>query len=263
MLCSLRIRALTALGAALGTMLASTASHAQDKGDAFGEQGQFIFGADRLFSVFAYTSNIYSFPGVNGNSTTNGTEMGLFWGGNGIAGGTAAAGAFGAGNPNFYSPPRLGFDYTVIPHLTIGGELFVWFTPGQNNTTPAGNGTSVTNPSPTGNEFGIAPRVGYIIGVNDVLGVWLRGGVSYYLANWSSNAQNGCSSSASLDVFGLDLDPQLVISPVRHFAFAVGPALDWGFLGGWSSQATCNAASVSGNYNAVNFSINGGMVGWF
>jgi hypothetical protein len=67
------LRNLTALGAALGTMLVATAAHAQDKGS-FGDQGQFIFGADRLFSVFAYTSNTYSLPG--GNVTVNGTAMG-------------------------------------------------------------------------------------------------------------------------------------------------------------------------------------------
>jgi hypothetical protein len=251
-----------ALGAALGTMLVAPAAHAQDKGGDFGEQGEFIFGADRLFSVFAYTSNIYSLPGQTGNTTSNGTEMGLFWGGNGVAGGTGG-GVFAAGNPNFYSPPRLGFDYTVIPHLTIGGELYAWFTPGQNNTTPTGNGTSTTNPSPTGSAFGIAPRVGYIFGMSDMLSIWLRGGVSYYVSNWNSNAPNGCSASASLDAFGLDIDPQLVISPVRHFAFTVGPSLDWGFLGGWSYQGTCNAATTSGNYNAVNFSVNGGLLGWF
>ncbi len=262
MLSSLRIRDLTALGAALATMLVAPASQAQDKGDAFGEQGQFIFGADRLFSVFGYTSNIYSLPGQPGNTTANGTTMGLFWGGEGVSGGPPGT-TLSAGNPNFYTAPRLGFDYTVIPHLTIGGELFAWFTPGQNSTTPTGNGTSVTNPNPTGNAFGIAPRVGYIIGVSDLLSIWLRGGVSYYLANASTNASNGCSTTGSLDALGLDLDPQLVISPVRHFAFTVGPALDWGFLGGWSYQQTCNAPSVSGNYNAVNFSINGGLLGWF
>jgi hypothetical protein len=142
----------------------------------------------------------------------------------------------------------------------------VWFTPGQNVATN-NNGTTVTNPAPTGNEFGIAPRVGYIFGVNDMLSIWLRGGFSYYLANFSSNGSlnNGCSSTASLDSFGIDLDPQLVISPVNHFAFTAGPALDWGFLGGWGTTAnSCgNTPTVSGNYTAVNFSINGGMIGWF
>ncbi len=258
------LRNLTALGAALGTMLVATAAHAQDKGS-FGDQGQFIFGADRLFGAFAYTSN--SFSGVNGTTvTSNGTAMGLLWGGTSTFNGAGAGAGIVSGNPNFYSAPRVGFDYTVIPHLTIGGELFVWFTPGQNTSTST-NGTTVTNPASTGNEFGIAPRVGYIIGLNDMVSVWLRGGFSYYLANYSSNGNlpNGCSTTASLDSFGIDLDPQLVISPVNHFAFTVGPALDWGFLGGWSSNGnSCtNPPTVSGNYTAVNFGINGGLLGWF
>ncbi len=259
------LRSLTALGAALGTMLVATAAHAQDKGN-FGDQGQFVFGADRLFSAFTYTSNIYAFPGVNGNTTVNGTSMGLLWGGSGVSGGTPNGGGFVAGNPNFYSPPRVGFDYVIIPHLTIGGELYAWFTPGQNYSTPTGNGASTTNPNATGSSFGIAPRVGYIFGLNDTFSFWLRGGLSYYVSNWSSNGTlpNGCSVTAGIDAFGLDLDPQLVISPVNHFAFTVGPALDWGFLGGWSSNSnSCNGVTQSGNYNAVSFGVNGGLLGWF
>jgi hypothetical protein len=191
--------------------------------------------------------------------------MGLLWGGTSLFNGQGTGLALGApGNPNFYSAPRVGFDYVLIPHLTLGGELFVWFTPGQNISNNT-NGTTVTNPAPTGNEFGIAPRVGYIFDMSSVLSIWLRGGISYYLANFSSNASNGCSANASLDSFGIDLDPQLVISPTQHFAFTAGPALDWGFLGGWSYNAnSCqNQPTVSGNYTAVNFAINGGLIGWF
>jgi hypothetical protein len=56
----------------------------------------------------------------------------------------------------------------------------------------------------------------------------------------------------------------VVISPVNHLAFTVGPALDWGFAGGWSANGnTCNQSNISGNYNALNFSVNGGLLGWF
>ena len=244
----------------------SSAAKAEDKGS-FGEQGQFIFGADRVFSPFAYTSNSYGEPG--GNVTVNGTSTSFLWGGNGIAGGAANGNQFVAGNPNFYSAPRVGFDYTIIPHLTIGGELFAWFTLGGSTSTPTGNGTSVSGPNPSGNEFGIAPRVGYIIGLTDILSVWLRGGFSYYVANTSSNnnANGNCNTNGSLNTFGIDLDPQLVISPIPHFAFLAGPTLDWGFTGGYSVTAptdqSCNrAVTTSGNYNAVNFSLNAGLIGW-
>ena len=264
------LRKLSAVGVAVATLLASQAAQAQDKGQ-FGEQGQFIFGADRLFALFAYTNNQYGEPG--GTVTLQGTSMSFLGGVSSVAGGTGNGNNFGAGNPTFYSAPRVGFDYTVIPKLTIGGELFAWFALGGSESTPNGGGTTVSVSSPTGNEFGIAPRVGYIIGLNDILSIWLRGGLHYYIANvslppgYGLNGNASCNASANLDVFGLDLDPQLVISPVNHFAFTAGPALDFGFSGGYNvTEYTNNGCSrsvnTSGNYNSLNFSINGGIIGW-
>lgn len=261
------LRKLAATGVAAATLLAAPLALAQDKG-AFGQQGDFIFGVDRVFNLFSYTSNVYGTAA--GNLTVNGTSMSLLWGGTSVSGGSpqGAGGFFPyAGNPNFYSAPRVGVDYVLIPHLTLGGEVFAWFTLGGSTSNPNGNGVSTNVSAPTGNEFGLAPRVGYVIDLNSVLSIWLRGGLHYYLSNWSSPSTNSnCNNGASLDVFGLDLDPQLVISPLPHLAFLAGPTLDWGFTGGWSTNtpdATCRVTTnVSGNYNAVNFSLNAGLIGW-
>jgi hypothetical protein len=271
------LRKLAAAGAAIGTLLVATVSQAQEKGE-FGDQGQFIFGADRLFSLFAYTQNNLTTQGNPQISTSyTGTSMSLFWGANYIyGGGSTNVGAFGAGNPTFYSPPRLGFDYTIIPHLTLGGEVIAFFTLGGNRSDSA-NGQTVSNASPSGNTFGLAPRVGYIIGMNDMISFWLRGGLSYYNGNVSMNHPNCQANTQGTDSFnvwdfGLDLDPQVVISPIPHFAFMAGPALDWGFVGN-ASQSTANqgpggqcnngTTTVTDNYTAVNFSITGGLVGWW
>jgi hypothetical protein len=266
------LRSLTALGAALGTMLVATAAHAQDKGT-FGDQGQFIFSGNRLFGLFSYTNNQYTNTNVNPNisQTITGTSLGLFWGTNALAGATNTGVAPG-GNPTFYSVPRIGFDYTIIPHLTIGGEAIAFFTLGGSTTQSNGNVSNSVG-SPGANTFGIAPRVGYIIGMNEMISFWLRGGFSYYNANLNQN-NTGCTQGTSgndsdqLWTFGLDLDPQVVISPVNHFAFMAGPALDWGFVGS-ASQTVQNTpqcktqTTTSLNYTAVNFSINAGMLGWF
>lgn len=267
------LRNLTALGAALGTMLVATAAQAQDKGT-FGEQGQLIIGADRLFPLFSFTTNQYTNSNVNPNQSTTitGTSLSFFWGTNSVSGATNAPGVAAGGNPNFYSVPRVGADYTIIPHLTIGGELIAFFTLGGNTSTSQGNVSNSVG-SPGANTFGIAPRVGYIIGMNDTISFWLRGGFSYYLANESLN-DAGCTQgstgndSEQLWTIGLDLDPQLVISPVNHLAFTVGPALDWGFVGNASSTAQntpqCKSQTTTTlNYDAVNFSITGGLLGWF
>ena len=261
--------------------LVATTSHAQDKAGGFGEQGQFIFGADRLFYLFDYSQNTYTTQGNNPVSTSiSGTSMSLFWGTNAVQGATnAPAGGAGiafGGNPTFYTPPRLGFDYTIIPNLTIGGEVIAFFTLG-GNAAQSQNGNTVSAATPSGNTFGLAPRVGYIIGMNETISFWLRGGFSYYNANLSQNHANcaaGTSGSDSANEwdFGLDLDPQVVISPIPHFAFTAGPALDWGFVGN-ASTTTPNTnngnrcdqgtTTTTQNYTNVNFGITGGLLGWW
>ena len=256
------LRRLATLGAALGALLVASPASAQTK--AFGDQGEFIIGADRMFGLFSFTQNQFS---SGGNTiTVTGTDMAFFGGLNSVAVGSNAAGAaFVAGNPTFYNIPRLGFDYTIIPNLTIGGELMAFFTLGGSTTF---NNASQGNAG--GNAFGVAPRVGNIFNLSDVFAIWPRGGFSYYDANYSlQNAQfNRCNNTANANVFGLDIDPVLTISPVSHFAFQVGPSLDWGFTGGASATAPRSAdcsqtATTSYSYQAINFDINAGLLGWF
>jgi hypothetical protein len=274
------LRRLAAAGAALVTLLVGSLAQAQEKAGGLGEQGQFIFGADRLFGLFDYTSNSYTTQGNPQQTVTvTGTSMSFFWGTNAVQGASNLGGGVNGvgvagGNPTFYTPPRLGFDYTIIPNLTIGGELIAFFTLGGSTTTSQGS-QSVSNGNPSGNTFGIAPRVGYILGLNDLLSIWLRGGFSYYNASLSqndNNCRNNTSGTDSVNVwdFGLDLDPQLIISPIPHFAFMAGPALDWGFVGNASATApnnnggTCSGTTTTTlNYNSVNFGINGGLLGWW
>src|SRR5580704_14070322 len=197
------LRKLAAAGAAIGTLLVTTLALAQDKPGGFGEEGQFIFGADRLFSLFDYTSNTYTNNNVNPSvsTTITGTSMSFLWGTNSLSGASNAGplNVLGAGgNPNFYTPPRLGFDYTIIPHLTIGGEVIAFFTLGGSSTTQQGAQSQSVN-SPSGNTFGIAPRVGYIIGMNDMISFWLRGGLSYYNATVSQTDANCRQNTTGTD----------------------------------------------------------------
>lgn len=263
------LRRLATLGAALGALLVASPASAQQAGKAFGDQGEFIFGADRLFSPFAFTSNSFS---SGGNTiTVTGTSMGFFGGLNQVSVGSNNAGvAYGAGNGTFYNIPRLGFDYTIIPNLTLGGEVIAWFTLGGSTSL---SGPAVGNGSQGnagGNAFGIAPRIGYIFNLSDVFAIWPRGGLSYYDANYSlQNPQfRACNDTANANLFGLDIDPVLTISPVEHFAFMAGPTLDWGFTGGASAtqdkNGTCSQTSTTSySYSAVNFAINAGLLGWF
>ncbi len=266
-----RFRSLTAAVAAalalpltLTTALLPATAGAQEKKD-FGERGEFILSANRLFPLFAYTSNYYGTG--NTSRTVTGTSLSFFYGSNSLA---VGAGTAALGNPTFYSVPRIGLDYTIAPHLTIGGELVVFFTLGGSSSVAVGGNSTTSTSNPSGNEFGIAPRIGYIVDLSGPWSIWLRGGFSYYLANASAtdNAFANCNQSGSVNAFGLDLDPQVVLTPFEHLSFMAGPALDWGFTGGQSATIATNAqcttsTTTSQNYNVVNFSLTAGMLGWF
>src|SRR5258708_39257586 len=106
-------RTLIAVGASLGMLLATSYAQAQAKAE-FGQQGQFIFGADRLVPVFAHTQNKFTNNDVNPSTSTSttGTGISLLWGNNSFfagAGNIAVAG----GNSPLYPTPRGGFDYVI------------------------------------------------------------------------------------------------------------------------------------------------------
>lgn len=264
-------RMLAVVGAAMGVLSTAAIASAQTaEGRGFGQKGEFIFSADRLVPILAFTQNKFTNNDANPNvsTTQTGSAISLLWGNNAILGGGPGGLNGGGGNPTFYTTPRVGFDYVLIPNLTLGGDLFVFFTLGGSSTTKSGN-TSVTTNLPSGNAFGIAPRVGYIFGMSDLLSIWLRGGLSFYHAGTSQN-DNNCNNqsvTSSANLFGLDLNPQLVISPVPHFAFTAGPALDFGVAGGASQSrpgGNCNTTiTTSEGYSSYNIGITGGLLGWF
>jgi hypothetical protein len=272
------MRSLTAVGVLLGVLLTAPLAEAQAKGG-FGDQGEFILSADRLFPLFAFTSSTYTDNSTNPSTsvTVSGTSISLLYGNNTIEGAAIRAPNSGviAGAPTFYTTPRAGFDYVVIPHLTIGGDVMAFFTLGGHTTTPGpGPNQTTTNPNPSGSAFGIAPRAGYIIGMNDLLSFWLRGGLAFYTGTVSvpQNRCNNATDDFSSNVFGLTIDPQVVISPVSHLGITVGPALDWGFAGGASltqngisnNGISCNSkTTTSFGFNSLFFGIDAGLLGWF
>lgn len=252
------MRALTVLGAAVFSMLVATSAEAQDKGT-FGQQGQFILSANRMFGLFSYNNNKFTPDGSNNTTTVNSTAIGLI-GGN--AGAQVGAGNVGGPviNGTFYNVPRFGFDYAVIDKLTIGGEAILFFSLGGSAHVDPGTGSTDLQ---AGNILGLAPRVGYVLGLNDLLSFWLRGGLHFYNAQINTAPTGACTPPAtSAHVFGLDLDPQLVISPSSHVGIMVGPVLDWGFLGGYSTPAGCSTTS-NGSYQSLNFGITSGLLGTF
>jgi hypothetical protein len=257
-------RTLIAVGASLAALTATPAALAQAKGE-FGQQGQFILSADRLMPFFAF-SNISVDNGTGGGQTKNTTtssqtSLGFFWGSTpgygSLAGGPGAGGLFATNL--FFTVPRVGFDYVVVPNVTVGGDLVVYFTLGGSTTNEVDFQNGMTNTQKNDNPgvtlFGIAPRAGYILALNDMFSVWLRGGFSYYSVTAKQTVTNGGNSqtnTASQSQPAIDLEPQLVFTPVPHLGFTAGLTADIPFAGNWSfsnqnggqTNSTSNSASV-------------------
>jgi hypothetical protein len=111
----------------------------------FGDSGQFILSAERLFGL-TYTHQSFG-------AAPAGTETTF----------TLLAAPFGA-NVAGYIWPRVGFDYVVAKNISVGGVAAFYRT-------------SAGNTSQTG--FEVAPRLGYATMVGPWLGVWPRIGVTY------------------------------------------------------------------------------------
>jgi hypothetical protein len=241
---------LATMGAACG-LLTTPLAHAQQRAE-FGEKGDFILSADRLVPFFAFShesADQPTGPGVNkAVQTETQTSLSFFYGYTTDA------------SDLFYTVPRVGLDYTIVPNVTLGGDLVLFFTLGHSNgsETDFNNGssttTSTTQPSTT--LFGIAPRGGYILGLSNVFSLWLRGGLSFYTLsqktnnNNNNNGNNGNNSTTnSVHQFSLDLDPQFVITPVPHVGFTAGLTVDIPFAGGYSNEnvngGTTNTFSAS------------------
>lgn len=244
-------RPLTTLSTALFVLLASKLAYAQRQG--FGDTGQFIVGADRLVPLLSYsetwTGHLGNLgAGETGETTTSSqTALSFFW---------------GATSPGetFFTVPRIGFDYVLAPHFTIGGEMALFATTGASQSTEhdQANGVSTTTPgAPTTRTlFGIAPRVGYILRLTNLFGLWLRGGLSFYTESDTTNV--GANVSSGSNQFAMDLEPQFVITPLPHIGLTMGPTLDVPLFGRIWVDPNESASSA-----VFYFGITGAMIAYF
>jgi len=259
------VRRLTAVAASVGVLFTASLAQAQAQGRPdFGKQGQFIISADRLVPIFAFTSSRQDQPSPGNTKVTrfcNESSMSILWGS--TSGSCAAEG--------FFTVPRVGFDYTVIPNLTVGGDLVLFFTLGGSSGTDATapNGTQQTVKGDNAGTWllGVAPRVGYILPLTDLFAFWLRGGLSFYTSSSkvTLNPNPQTTQTTSVNQFALDLDPQFVITPVPHFGFTIGVTADIPLTGGHSTETDSPGMSVTqSNWSQVFFlGVTGGLLGYF
>jgi hypothetical protein len=124
-----------------------------------------------------------------------------------------------------YSIPRLAFDFFLADGLSLGlGAGFALYSPA--------NADSI-------NEIEVNPRIGYAIRASDIVHVWPRFGISYL--------HNSTGDGAYL--MALTIEALLVVTPVHHFGFTIGPNVDIG-LAATGSKLT-------------QFGLQVGLIGWF
>jgi len=204
---------------------------AQEKGPV--EKGTFVLGAERLTGIFH--SDVKVDPDYSDGTTT----IALFgMGTTGLLGGGVGIGTM--------QLPRIGFDGFVIDGLSIGGS-FVVFNAADDNGSET--------------DFLLAPRVGYAYMFSSVIGIWPRGGLSYWHASYSPNRGRDFADG-SAHAFAFDVDCPLLIFPAKAFAITVGPLLDVSFGGKWSRQ-TGNGTEISNDLSVTQFGLSAGIAGFF
>lgn len=204
----------SAAAAAVSALLATNVAHA----DAI-RSGTFALGAERITGVF------HSDEKAAGNNSVGNTGFALF----GNAEDSALAGA--------WQLPRIGFDFFVTNGLSLGGSFIVL-----SRDTDLGRIDGHGNIT----DIIVAPRVGFGYMFGRVVGIWPRGGLSYW--HQSATGNNEAHS------FAFDIDVPFLFAPAHNFAITLGPLLDVGFAGDRS------VGNVSVDTSFVQFGLSAGIV---
>ncbi len=267
------MRSLIAIAVVASGLLAGSMARAQAQ-QQFGDKGEFIIGGDRLMPLLAYSHFSRSVPPPGGTTDASeggdNTTLGLFYGS------TLDLNNHGDVDTDFpssafFAVPRVGLDYVIAPNITIGGDVVVFFTlgGGRSTQTDFANGTSMTSQqeSQSLTVFGIAPRAGYIMKLTDAFSLWLRGGLSFYNGTLKTSGPGGATqTNDSQYQFALDLEPQLVYTPIPHVGFtaALDADLAPSFLGGYSHQdVQLNNTTIHGSADVVYIAATLGMLVYF
>jgi hypothetical protein len=187
------------------------------------EKGTFAIGAERITGMF------HSDEKIEGGNNQGTTAIALL--------GNTADSPFAAA----WQFPRIGLDGFIIDGLSLGGSFTVIHREPENSSTT---------------DILVAPRVGFGFMFSRVVGIWPRGGISYWHESVSPDQGN---ADGDAHAFAFDVDVPLLIAPVRNFAITIGPVLDVSFDGRASGNIL--GANVSRDISFVQFGLSAGIVG--
>jgi hypothetical protein len=154
-------------------------------------QGNLVFGAERLFGFYLDKRNRE--PANNVDVDFDQSVIGIGW--------TLVPG-FGLLNM-----PRLGVDYFLNEHLTLGGSFGL---------------ASISEEDADAIGVLFAARVGYALRLTHGIAFWPRGGLSFATVN---------GDLIDIDVFAFTLEGMFSFAPTSGWSFLVGPVIDLGFTG--------------------------------
>ncbi len=205
--------------AALASLFVIWPAHAH--AEELGAKGNIVFNVERLFGFYVDKQSVDVGPVTTDISTT---DLSLGW--------NAA--------PTGLTLPRLGLDYFIDDHFTIGGNFGV-FTLSRDN-----GGASTSN---TGVLFGV--RGGYALRLGHVVSFWPRVGFTYTkLSGRAGVGPAGLNSDSHL--LSLGLEGMFSFAPSENWSFLVGPTIDLGLDG-----------ATAGNNSTENcFGIMAGFLVW-
>lgn len=173
--------------------------------------GHLAFSAERLFGFYLDKQNT-EFGALETDEDT--TVVGIGWSMN--------------NDSALFTIPRLGIDYFIDEHLSIGGCFGL---------------ASVSIESQDVLGILLAGRVGYAFRLTHAVSFWPRGGLTFASAG----------GDADINVFGITLEGMFTLAPSDGWAFLAGPLLDLGFTG---------SAGDDGDHTEILFGIMFGLAGW-
>ena len=234
---------------------ANAALPAAGVGSTFGMAGTLALGADRLFG---YTHSIVKVedeqPAPIGTVTITNTVDTIS-----LLGKTPfSTGQFGSP----YSTPRLGIDFFVIDNLSIGGSLTYVSESGEGETEGAGQSVSADLDSSSG--FLISPRVGFGMMFNEAIGIWPRGGITFFTVSTERKDNTGATTSeVSLNGLALTVEVPFILSPADHVAITLGPTLDFPLSGSSEVDPAGPTPSTEIDVKITDIGLNAGLLTWF
>jgi hypothetical protein len=213
----------------------------------FGSPGQLLLTAENLFA-FSTERRAEAFPTGDAVDTTN--RLGLL---------------YSDRQDSFLSPhgPQVGGAYFFAPSMSIGGTIGYESRGGSNQPVPQPPLAPVTNSKDSTSTFIFIPRFGYALSMTPALSFYFRGGLGVYHTGITNAVDSRISDSYTYWL--LALDALLVITPVQHFGFYVGPQADISFAGSHSRSGLQMGQVVEGSQNISfrDIGIGAGLLGYF